>query len=363
MDLKIRKLRLTGFRSYDHFELDDIGNLTIFIGSNGVGKTNVLEGVNLLTSCESFRHSQIVQLIKEGSQAARLESTSTDGDRLVETVLNLEPGKKRYLVNGKAKSITDVKGVLPAVSFTPDDLELAKKSSSVKRNAIDSLGMQLSKNYHVVYRDFEKTVRYKNRLLKEEAAPALIQSFNDTLVVCASQLYCYRVSLFKRMVPLVETYYRDLASSNEEFGATYTPSWSDVAEENDKPQRDEVRALLSQALEDRFAEETARHRSVVGPHADVITFTLSGKDASHFASQGQQRSIVLAWKLAEVEMVKRTLGTAPVLLLDDVMSELDGSRRDKLVDFVTDDMQTFVTATDLSAFNENLLEKAQVIRL
>ena len=127
--------------------------------------------------------------------------------------------------------------------------------------------------------------------------------------------------------------------------------------------RDDVREDLQRALNERMDEEYMRRKSVVGPHTDVITFNLANKDASHFASQGQQRSIVLAWKLAEVELVKQTLGTTPVLLLDDVMSELDGSRRDKLVDFVTDDMQTFITATDLSGFNENLLERARVIRL
>ena len=363
MDLKIEKLKLSNFRNYDSFLLEDVGTLTVFIGDNGVGKTNILEGINLLTSCETLRHAQINQLVKENCTAARLEACFTDGNRSIDITLDLEPGKKKYQVNGKAKSITDVKGTLPAVSFTPDDLELAKKSSSVKRNALDALGMQLSKSYHVVYRDFEKALRYKNRLLKEEAAPTLVESINDTLVICASQLYCYRVSLFKRIIPLLENNYREISRSDESLTATYTPSWTGAPSEEADVVRDDVREDLQRALTERMEEEYMRRKSVVGPHTDVITFNLANKDASHFASQGQQRSIVLAWKLAEVELVKQTLGTTPVLLLDDVMSELDGSRRDKLVDFVTDDMQTFITATDLSGFNENLLERARVIRL
>ena len=363
MDLKIEKLELSNFRNYDRFLLEDVGNLTVFIGDNGVGKTNILEGVNLLTSCETFRHAQINQRIKENSETARLATCFTDGNRNIDITLDLEPGKKKYQVNGKVKSVTDVKGTLPSVSFTPDDLELAKKSSSVKRNALDALGMQLSKSYHVVYRDFEKSLRYKNRLLKEEAPRALIESINDTLVICASQLYCYRVSLFKRIMPLLESNYREIAHSDESLTATYEPSWTNAPSVENDVVRDVVREDLERALSDRMDEECSRRKSVVGPHTDVITFNLANRDASHYASQGQQRSIVLAWKLAEVELVKLTLGITPVLLLDDVMSELDGSRRDKLVDFVTDDMQTFVTATDLSGFNENLLERAQVIRL
>ena len=363
MDLKIEKIKFLDFRNYDSFSLDGTGNLTVFIGDNGVGKTNILEGVSLLTSCESFRGAQIAQLVREGQPQARLEANISDGNRQLDVALTLEPGKKKYQINGKNKAITDMKGILPSVSFTPDDLELAKKSSSVKRAAVDSLGMQLSKSYHVVFRDFEKTIRYKNRLLKEEASDALIESINDTLVVCASQLYCYRVSLFRRMVPLVERYYADISQSGERFGATYIPSWADEPLDDGEVVRDQVKSVLTAKLHELMQEERMRHRSIIGPHVDKMTFSLDARDASQFASQGQQRSIVLAWKLAEVEMVRQTLGTAPVLLLDDVMSELDESRREKLVAFVNDDIQTFITATDLAVFNQDLLQRAQVVRL
>ena len=363
MDLKIGKISFSDFRNYERYVLEGVGPLTIFVGPNGVGKTNILEGINLLTAGETFRHAQISQLVREGKEQARLEIDSTDGNRSLKTSLLLEAGKKRYQVNGKAKSLSDLKGVLPSVSFTPDDLDLAKKSSSVKRDALDALGMQLSKNYYIVHRDYEKTVRYKNRLLKEEASRILIESVNDTLLLCGSQLFCYRVSLFDRMIPIMSGRYDDISHSGERFGASYVPSWDDRPLEDGVPARETVRKRLEEALSSTMEEERVRGRSLVGPHADKLSFTLDGRDVASYASQGQQRSIVLAWKLAEVETVKKSLGTAPVLLLDDVMSELDETRRDKLVKLVTDDTQTFMTATDLTGFNEELLGKAQVIRL
>ncbi|MBQ9043575.1 MAG: DNA replication and repair protein RecF [Eggerthellaceae bacterium] len=383
MGLRITDISLSGFRNYDDFSLGDIGNLTIFTGHNGVGKTNVLEAIQLMTSASSFRHPHIAQLVKDGTDHARIQMESTDGNRRITTALTLETGKKRYTVNGKAKSVVDIRGTLPAVAFTPDDLQLAKKSSSVKRNALDDLGAQLTRNYHVVLGDYEKTLRYKNRLLKEEAPSDLVAAINETLITCGSQLFCYRVALYSRMLPLLQRTYSEISHDNELFSATYLASWDHAdgmepvsfgasgllmgepfdVRDNGAPDRDQVRTILAAKLEAHAPEERRRARSLVGPHNDKIAFFLSGRDASAFASQGQQRSIVLAWKLAEVELVRQTLGTNPVLLLDDVMSELDATRRDTLVHFASEDLQTFITATDLDAFNPVLLDRARIVAL
>ena len=383
MGMRITDISLVDFRNYGSFSLAGLDSLTIFTGRNGVGKTNLLEAIQLVTSCESFRHPQIAQLIRDGASAARVAIEATDSERRLSTALTLEPGKKRYAVNGKAKGAADVRGTLPAVAFTPDDLQLAKKGSSAKRAAIDDLGAQLSRNYHVVLGDYEKTLRYKNRLLKEEASGDLIAAINETLVTCGSQLFCYRTALFSRMLPLLQRAYGDISDGNEQFSATYLPSWDhlDGAEmgdgstpgpmlvspldvrENGAPDRGQVRDILSERLERFSDEERRRGRSLVGPHNDKIAFFLSSRDAASFASQGQQRSIVLAWKLAEVELVRQTLGTNPVLLLDDVMSELDSTRRDTLVHLASDEIQTFITATDLDGFNPALLQRARIVEL
>jgi len=371
--MKIVNLEFSDFRNYESFKLSNIGDLVVLYGPNAVGKTNVLEGVHLITAATSFRNAQIGQLVRQGSKHARIQADFSDGSRLITTTLFMESGKKRYQVNGKNKTTADIRGTLPAVSFVPDDLNLAKKSSSVKRDSLDNLGVQLSKSYNVVYHDYEKALRYKNRLLKEEASQALIDAINETLLTVATQLYCYRRSLFDRMMPLVENQYQKLAQSGERFGATYVPSWLRVQERfggsmqfsqesSQSVNRDEVRTYIYDAFSRFNEEETRARRAFVGPHNDQIMFNLDGKDAAAFASQGQQRSIVLAWKLAEVQLVKQMKGANPVLLLDDVMSELDATRRDMLVEAVGDEIQTFITATDLSPFNEALLDRAQIVR-
>ena len=371
--MKIVDLEFTDFRNYEHFRLPEIGDLVIFHGPNAVGKTNILEGIHLVTAATSFRNAQIGQLVRQGCTQARISADLADDVRLVTTTLLMEAGKRRYQVNGKNKTASDIRGTLLAVSFVPDDLDLAKKSSAVKRSSLDNLGVQLSKSYNVVYRDYEKALRYKNRLLKDDAAQPLIDAINETLVTVATQLYCYRRSLFERMMPLVEEQYAKLAQSGERFGTEYLPSWlrtqqrfsglSAFPEESAHvTEREQVRTYIYDALACFNAEEVRARRSFVGPHNDQISFALDGKDAAAFASQGQQRSIVLAWKLAEVQLVKQMTGANPVLLLDDVMSELDASRRDMLVEAVGDEVQTFITATDLSSFNESLLDRAQIVQ-
>ena len=373
MGLKIKSIDLVDFRNHQRFSLEGIGDLTIFVGRNGVGKTNVLEGINLLTAASTFRHAQVSHLIREGASFARASMRCEGENRQLDVSLQLEPGKKRFSVNGKAKPASEVRGVLPSIAFTPDDLEIAKKSSSLKRQALDDLGSQLNGNYSILSRDFEKTLRYKNRLLKDEESQLMVDAINETLITCAVQLFCYRHALYRKMIPYVSDFYQSIARSGEQFSVVYQPSWdyltgegensSSLLDESLYSDRNAVRETMSAALNRHAPVERARHRSLVGPHNDKIYFMLNGRDASQFASQGQQRSIVLAWKLAEVEMVRQTLGIEPVLLLDDVMSELDGSRRDMLVGNVTETTQTFVTATDLSPFNPDLLKRARVVEL
>ena len=375
MGLKIRSIDFRDFRSYERFSLDEIGELTIFIGRNAIGKTNILEGIQLVTAATSFRHPQVSQVIRDGMPSGRVSMRSSDGNRDMLTELHLETGKRKYTVNGKAKGISDVRGILPAVVFSPDDLNLAKGSSSVKRSAFDEVGVQLSRNYSVIGRDFEKALRYKNRLLKEEAPQPLVDAINETFVACGAQLFCYRHALYRTMSGMVAEGYGDIARSGEELSIGYTPSWDHLKnreeggespcwlEEERLSDRNAVREAMHEAIALYSGQERARRRALVGPHNDKISFLVNGKEASQFASQGQQRSIVLAWKLAEVEMVRRTLGTEPVLLLDDVMSELDSYRRDMLVGNVTAETQTFITATDLTPFNEELLERARIVDL
>lgn len=367
MTLSIEHIGFTNFRNYERFELNDIGALTLFVGPNAVGKTNIVEGIQLMTALSSFRHPLIDQVIKHGESYARAEARVTGDDRVLDIVMLLESHKRKYTLNGKARRPADLKGLIPSVSFTPDDLDLVKGSMSVRRAAIDALGSQLSPNHYLIKKDYEKVIRYKNRLLKEEAQVALIDSINETLVTCGAQLACYRAALFAKLAPEISRRYADIAQG-EKLQVTYVPSWmAPVSRETPcgvaSFSRGEARDALTSALEARRGEELARRKSVVGPHSDEIGFYIEGKNAGNYGSQGQQRSIVLACKLAEASIIEDMLSQKPVLLLDDVMSELDEHRRHALVEFISGDMQTFITTANLAYFDDSLLKNASVVQL
>lgn len=388
MPLCIKAIELNNFRSYESFTLEDLGMLTIFVGPNAVGKTNVVESIQLITALSSFRSSTVEQLIRKGSENALVKALVSDGNRELDLSLYLEGHSKKYRLNSKAKRSSDLKGLIPAVTFTPDDLELVKGSMNLRRQALDLLGSQLNANYHLIRKDYEKVIRHKNKLLKEEASSILLDSIDEMLVTCGAQLSCYRHALFMRLAPHMKERYEEISQFRDTFSASYTHSWEDRAaspcedpsEEEESAvvasgnlfegaatqiplTRDEAREKLQTSLEAKREEERARRRCLVGPHMDKIQFFVNGMDATHYASQGQQRSVVLAERLAEAAVIEDVLGKKPVLLLDDVMSELDGARRQALVSYISQDVQTFITTANISYFGEDMLGRADVVYL
>lgn len=383
MTLRIESINLRNIRNYDDAVIEDLGDITVFVGENAVGKTNLIEAVQLLTALSSFRHSTIDQLIRHGEENGRAFARVTDDNRLLDIELLLEGRTRKYRLNGKAKRPLDLKGLIPSVIFTPDDLNLVKGPNGGRRAALDALGSQVNKSYYTVRRDYEKVIRHKNRLLKDESDAALIEAIDEMIVTVGAQLTLYRIALFERLTPHFVEKYREISHGREKLGVVYVPSWEqeegkDVAfrESSDSPSslspsvarpssvsRDDARMLLSRALHERAGEERRRGRALVGPHSDKIVFSLDGKDASVYGSQGQQRSIVLAYKLAEAAVVEEILEQKPVLLLDDVMSELDESRRHALVTAMEGGSQTFITTANIDYFDAAMLEKSKIIKL
>ena len=301
----------------------------------------------------------------------------------------IDGGKRRWKMNGKVKPSGELRGLAPSVVFTPDDLALIKGSHSAKRMALDALGEQLKPNYQQVRLNYEDILRQKNKLLKEGYSADFLAGINDVMVVCGAQLTLYRSSLFDKLAPKIIARYAELSGGREQLSCTYVPSWIlhgqlgegvFTLEEDDEEgsaapfsanssyfpvglTREKARAAMQQALDNRSADECIRQRAFIGPHMDKIFFTLDGKDAGDYASQGQQRSIVLAWKLAEVDLIRELLGVSPILLLDDVMSELDANRREALEACIMKGSQAFITTTNLGYFTDEALADATVIHL
>ena len=368
MSLKIHKLQLLNFRNYESLVLDDLQQVTAFVGHNAVGKTNIIEAIQLITSFASFRHPKLEYLVREGAPHASVHGVLCGDERMLDIRMNIEPGHKEYLVNGKRKAPADLKSLLPSVIFTPDDLELVKGAPGTRRRELDTLGSQLSANHYTVKKDYESVLKHKNKLLKDEESPELIKSINEMMITCGAQLSFYRAALVRKLNPYLKEAHERISFSRETLELVYIPSWEEevrAAAYCTTPifTRDEARAHMQQVLNICFDREVASHRSLVGPHLDNAFFKLNGKDASIFGSQGQQRSIVLALKIAELSMMQDILHQKPVLLLDDVMSELDETRRSQLVSFIKDDMQVFITATTQAYFSQNLLPAINIVNL
>lgn len=368
-------LSLRNFRNYSQYRLQDIGPLTILVGRNAIGKTSIIEAIQMVTALSSFRTSSSTQMIAYQAAQAEICARFLGNQRDLKVDLLIEPGKKLYKLNGKSKLMSSLKGLFPAVSFCPDDLHMVKGSNAVRRAALDSIGTQLSKNFYAVKADYEKLIKQKNKALKDEASDLYIDSIDEILVRVGVQLLAHRMIIISQVQPLLQQFYRDITNGAEEVSLAYVPCWdkertsqdmaikSSIASNQEPFDKHDALQKYQSALKEARPKERAWGRAMIGPHADEVEFILQGRNALHFASQGQQRTVVLAFKLAESALIQNTLGQKPILLLDDVMSELDEERRSYFMDFISDDIQTFITTTNIDYFSNAMKQKARIVML
>jgi len=359
--LTVTKVSLRDFRSYSEFELLPDPSLTVLAGHNAVGKTNIVEAIELLTEANSFRKPAWGETVRQGAQAARLELFAEGDDRSLHIQLDVSAaGRRSYQVNGKKRrAITQVAGIIPCVVFTPDDLRMVKDSAERRRSSLDDLGCQLSPSYALLKAEYERILRQRNKLLREEAAEETLEPWTDNLVDKGAKLLVHRRRLFEKMEQGIRQVYPHLTGGGV-IEARYVPSWErdGIGSKEEDPEQS-----MWRHLRERRAAERGRRSTVSGPHRDEIVFEIEERDARTYASQGQQRTIALAWKLAEVDVITTVSSQRPVLLLDDVMSELDEKRRHALASFVGSAAQTIVTTTNLGYFDKELLERAKVVNL
>jgi DNA replication and repair protein RecF len=360
--VRITRLELDDFRNYAHFTLEPSPRLTVLVGPNAAGKTNVIEAVQLVTAAQSFRRPAFSEVVRWGADNARVRLTAQDGPRLLETTLSVDAeGHRSYQVNSQAKRrFADVAGVLPSVVFTPDDLGLVKGPAERRRSAVDDLGDQLSPTYASIRRDYQRVVKQRNALLKEGSDRSTYTEWDGQLITLGAKVVVHRRGLLERVMRSASERYKTMAGG-EELGYRYADrcglrTCSELTAET-------IAAAMGDELARRRGEEQRRGVTLVGPHRDDVVFTVGGHDAKVYASQGQQRTIALAFKLAEVAVVREVLRRDPVLLLDDVMSELDAARRTALSELVSSEIQTIVTTTNTGYFNDEMLQRACVVQI
>lgn len=359
MGLVLQRIEARDFRSYESLTLELDPRITILVGPNASGKTNAMEAVHLLCSGTSFRKPAWADVVRWGSERASLFLWAEGDGRSVEIVMTVDvQGRRHYEVNGKAKRrIGEAARLVPCVVFTPDDLGLVKDSAGRRRQAVDDLGSQLSEAYRVLRLEYEKVLRNRNAALRDKVSGAHLEVLTDMLVDRGVRLVSYRRRLLKRLVRHLQEIHESISGTTG-LGVEFTPSWRrDGVTDDDDP------AAFLEHLRLKNEEERRRAVTLTGPHRDNIVFTLNGRDMREFGSQGQQRTISLAWKLAEVKVVTDVSGKKPVLILDDVMSELDSDRRKALTEYVGVAAQTLVTTTTTDYFEPEILASASIVRL
>jgi DNA replication and repair protein RecF len=347
--MRINKLVLKNYRNYTGLNIEFQDNINIFIGENAQGKTNILEAIYLGSMGRSHRTTEDDDLINWESKNASVDLYfSRQG---VENKLGFRlnrDSKKEILLSDYAIRLREMIGSLNTVLFSPEDLWLIKGSPSLRRRFLDIEISQAVPAYYRHLLQYNRIITQRNNLLKKikekKAGADLLDSWDDQLASAAVFIVNKRIEAIKKLGMLANLMHRKITVSKENLNLTYSLH----GYEGGFPENlyDWYCLMLRNGRE----LDIIRGSTTVGPHRDDIIFKVNGKELRNFGSQGQQRTAILALKLAELEFLKSETGEYPVLLLDDVMSELDSKRREQLLLFIKDRIQTFITSTDASLF-------------
>lgn len=358
MGLLVKTLELQDFRSFGEKVVGLAPATTILCGPNAAGKTNTVEALQLLTAGYSFRHPTPTQLVREGAQTARASARLEGDGRVVDLRCDVVSGRRQFFRNGKRIQASEVSGTLMSVLFTPDDLQLVKRSASFRRDELDDFGRQANRGFASVLATYTRSIEQRNRLLKEERPDLdLLDAWDASVALGGATLLHGRLRLFERLRAKVCEVYGELAAG-EGLECRYLCS---LGEEALGLSKDELRELFCARLAAVRPDDLRRQQTTVGPHRDDVAFLIEGRDARAYGSQGQQRSVVLALKMAEVLLSAEVVGNQPLLLLDDVMSELDERRREAVTRFARRGVQMVITTTNLGYFSPELLDGAEVV--
>jgi len=366
--LFLNDLKLQDFRNYSRESLTFNPNLNLLYGPNGVGKTNILEAIYYLATIRSHRSHRDSDLVRWNRSGFWLEGRvyRKEGDYSLQVSYGHEAGKKTG-INGVAQTrIGDFVGHLNAVFFSPEDLQLVKGSPSIRRQFLDSELAQVNPYYRRLLPAYLRILEQRNSLLKavERASDSALEAWDAQLVDYGTRIIRYRVDALRKLAALARLLHRRVTGGEEELELAYLTS---VVGDGLQALRNGDLSGLEESFRLRLKaarrKELRRGYTLVGPHRDDLLITLNGTDARAFASQGQQRTTVLSLKLAELEFMRAETGEYPVLLLDDVMSELDQKRRGLLVNLLQGGLQTFITCTDLDHAAAGLAQKARVFRV
>ncbi|EDX76064.1 RecF/RecN/SMC N terminal domain, putative [Coleofasciculus chthonoplastes PCC 7420] len=369
----LKCLKLRQFRNYRDCLVNFEAPKTILVGNNAQGKSNLLEAVELLSTLKSHRSGRDREMVLEDASMGQIQALLERAYGSVELGLTLRSqGRRTVALNRESlRRQLDFLGILNAVQFSSLDLDLVRGSPERRRNWLDSILTQLEPIYAYILQQYNQVLRQRNALLKtirkqeEERTPEGVISkqpqtelalWDAQLATAGSRVTRRRARVLQRLAPLAQSWHSSISGKTELLEVTYAPN---VNLEKDDPEAVQ-QAFLDKLHHRRFPEQR-QGITLVGPHRDDVEFTINQTPARSYGSQGQQRTLVLALKLAELKLIEEVVGEPPLLLLDDVLAELDPNRQNQLLDAIQDRFQTLITTTHLGAFDAQWLNSSQIL--
>lgn len=349
----LNRINLGDYRNYESLDLAFHSKLNVFIGQNAQGKTNLLEAIHFLALAKSHRTSKDKELIRFGEEEAYLNGQITTSYSTFPLSLSVSRKGKRAKVNHmEVSKLSDYIGHLNVVLFAPEDLNIVKGSPQIRRKFINMECGQISKVYISMLSGYQKVLLQKNNYLKKrDADRVMVDVLNEQLAYYASLIILKRQQFVETIEKHARRIHGDISNGREVLSVEYKPNIKYQAAE-----REALEAELKQIFTDMLEREIERGQSLVGPHRDDIAFYINDFDVQTYGSQGQQRTTALSVKLAELELIREEIGEYPILLLDDVLSELDETRQSHLLTSIRDKVQTFVTTTSISDINHEIMD-------
>ncbi len=394
----LQHLHLQNFRNYSRQSVAFMAPKTILLGDNAQGKSNLLEAVELLATLKSHRTSRDRDLIYDGSATGHIKAQVQRELGVSDLNLVLRNGGRRIAMrNGETlKRQQDFLGSLNAVQFSSLDLELVRGGPGERRVWIDTLLTQLEPLYAYILQQYNQALKQRNAFIKQQmpesdeaiseaiseavsamAANQAVADLDKTqmaiwdaqLAIAGTRVIRRRSRVIHRLAPLAQRWHEAISGSTEALQVRYQPNVMALADtentadaaESTADDPGEIQQAFLEKIQSRAVAESHQRTSLVGPHRDDIDFVINETPARQYGSQGQQRTLVLSLKLAELELIEAVIGEPPLLLLDDVLAELDMKRQNQLLETIQDRFQTLITTTHLGAFDAQWLKASQIL--
>ncbi len=359
----IKNLELENFRNYDYLNLELSQGLTIVTGENAQGKTNLLEAIFLLSLAKSHRTNRDQEMIFWEKDYAKIKAeVSTDNFNFpLELILN-KRGKIAKYNHLEQSKLSQFIGKLNVILFAPEDMQLVKGSPSIRRRFIDSELGQAHPLYLQSLVDYNRILKQRNAYLKQirenqSFDPVYFDILTDQLINQAVKIVNYRLEFIDKLSKIAQPLLHDLSNQRDKLTISYKSSSSRLDYQENTLLKEQFINLFEASQE----REKLQGVTLYGPHRDDILFYINDNLAQHFASQGQQRTVVLSLKLAELELIYQLTGEYPILLLDDVLSELDDQRQHLLMSRIEGKVQTVLTTASIENLKVHQMPQAEIL--